>query len=370
MGLLCFSVVFRGAAIPSILSAQQQYKNTVYLPYYRLPRESKPSRYRGGQAESSAFDFGRYEPEPFLFYDNSYTHGGGVQPFQEYLIAALGSGRITQINYFRLMPAKAGDGSLDFSGFYPEHIEYLKKLRKIYGFRLHICLAGGSSRFLPVLRKPDMAEKMAQNIVRVVQEWGLDGVDFDWEYPRSKTDLAAYIALIENIRQGLKPDPKNTEMVQNAASKINPPDYRFSVAISRLQSPLNKELFEAVDMVNFMAYDFVPRHSTFEDTSEMVEYLKARYAIPAQKIFLGMPFYGKQIKSGRRRAKTYGRLAQEFDLAPQDNEMDNYYFNGQDMILRKFEFAQNKNLGGIMIWEIGQDSEDHRSLLKMLPRQR
>ena len=361
LALLCFSAV---SLSPALLWAQQQYQNTVYLPYYRLPRESKPSRYRGGE-ESSAFDFGRYEPEPFLFYRDTHGLQRGVQPFQEYLIAALGSGRITQINYFRLMPGKAGDGSLDFSGFYPQHIEYLKKLRKIYGFRLHICLAGGSSRFLPVLRKPDMAEKMAQNIVGVVREWGLDGVDFDWEYPRSKTDLAAYIALIENIRQGL--EAENTETLQDAPGKH---DYRFSVAISRLQSPLSKELFEAVDMVNFMAYDFVPRHSTFEDTSEMVEYLKARYAIPAQKIFLGMPFYGKQIKSGRRRAKTYGRLAQEFDLAPQDNEMDSYYFNGQDMILRKFEFAQNKNLGGIMIWEIGQDSEDHRSLLKMLPRQR
>ena len=342
-----------------------QYQNTVYLPYYRLPRESKPSRYRGGR-EGSVFDFTRYEPEPFLFYHNSYTHSpeGRIQPFQEYLIAALGSGRITQINYFRLMPGKAGDGSIDFSGFYPEHIEYLKKLRRIYGFRLHICLAGGSSRFLPVLRKPAMAEKFAQNIVDVAQTWKLNGVDFDWEYPRSKTDLAAYIALIQNIRQGLK------NMGHNTPDKTNRRDYRFSVAISRLQSPLSQKLFEAVDIVNFMAYDFVPRHSTFEDTSEMVEYLSARYAIAPQKIFLGMPFYGKQIKSGRRRAKTYGRLAQEFDLAPEDNEMDNYYFNGQDMILRKFEFAQRKKLGGIMIWEIGQDSEDHRSLLRMLPRQR
>ena len=340
-----------------------QYENTVYLPYYRLPRESKLSRYRGSEETvDSVFDFGRYEPEPFL--RDTQNVGASVPPFQEYLMAALGSGRITQINYFRLLPGKAGDGSIDFTGFYPEHIEYLKKLRKIYGFRLYICLAGGSSRFLPVLRKPELAEKFAQNIVDIARIWGFDGVDFDWEYPRSKPDLVAYIKLIENIRQGLK----NGD--QNAPEKINQRDYRFSVAISRLQSPLSPRLFEAVDMVNFMAYDFVPRHSTFEDTSEMVEYLGARYSIAPQKIFLGMPFYGKQIKSGRRRAKTYGRLAQEFDLAPEDNEMDNYYFNGQDMIVRKFEFAQTKNLGGIMIWEIGQDSEDHRSLLKMLPRQR
>ena len=128
--------------------------------------------------------------------------------------------------------------------------------------------------------------------------------------------------------------------------------------------------FQTVDMVNFMGYDFVPRHSTMEDITEMINYLSARYTIPSQKIFLGMPFYGKEIKTGRRGARTYEKLALDFDLQPEDNEVNNYYFNGQDMILQKFEFARNKDLGGMMIWEIGQDSKDHRSLLKVLPRQK
>ena len=67
---------------------------------------------------------------------------------------------------------------------------------------------------------------------------------------------------------------------------------------------------------------------------------------------------------------TYGQLAQKFDLKPEDNEIDNYYFNGQNMIRQKFDYAQEKDLGGIMIWEIGQDSENQRSLLKALPRQK
>ncbi|WGK69562.1 glycoside hydrolase family 18 protein [Candidatus Haliotispira prima] len=354
-GLLLFSTC--GV---SLQARTESYSNTVYLPYYRLPRPHESS-YRGGKVMPSAkaFDFGYHDPEPFISGNILYSERE-VPQFQEYLLAALASGRITQINYFRLLPGKDGDGSIDLTGFYPEHMEYLQRLRRIYGFRLVICVAGGSSRFLPVMKKEALRRQLAQNIIDLAQTWQLDGVDFDWEYPRSKKDMKSYIALIKEVQAGLRQGKDEAE-AQN---------YRVSVAISRLQAALTTELFQAVDTINFMAYDFTPRHSTMEDAREMVEYLVARFAIPTRKIFLGLPFYGKQIKTGRRKAKTYRRLAQESNLASEDNEAKGYYFNGQDMIQQKFNLAEDEDLGGIMIWEIGQDSEDHRSLLKILPRQK
>ncbi len=345
----------------SLAAQESGYQNTVYLPYYRMQRPTETSPYQleqGQNTASGAFDFASYDPGIGGSQNKLYSEPS-VPEFKEYLIAALATGRITQINYFRLLPGKAGDGSIDFSGFYPQHLEYLQKLRAIYGFGLVVCLAGGSSRFLPVMKSKTLRQKLAHNLIAVAETWELDGIDFDWEYPRNKNDMAAYIALIKEVRA-------NTF----AANKNGAKNYRVSVAISRKQAALNTKLFQAVDAVNFMGYDFAPRHSTMEDITEMVAYLSARYAIPSQKIFLGLPFYGREIRSsGRRRAKTYNYLAQSFDLAPEDNEINNYYFNGQDMIVRKFEFAQEQDLGGIMIWEIGQDSNDHRSLLKVLPRQ-
>ena len=348
----CLSLFYLGAQEPS-------YQNTAYLPYYRLPKQTGLSPYQLEQGKDSgkAFDFVRYDPEPLLSYIERYGEPD-IQQFQEYLISALGSGRITQINYFRLLPSKAGDGSIDFSGFYPQHMEYLLKLREIYGFRLTVCVAGGSSRFLPMMKSQKLREKFAQNIVATAQIWDLDGVDFDWEYPRNKKDMAAYIDLIQEVQKGM------------TAAKTGKTDYRVSVAISREQPALSTELFQAVDSVNFMAYDFAPRHSTMEDIEEMVAYLSARYAIAPRKIFLGMPFYGKEIKTKQRQSKSYQHLLQDFDLRPEDNEVGNYYFNGQNMIRQKFQFALEEGLGGIMIWEIGQDSKDHRSLLKVLPRQK
>ena len=346
----------------SPLAAQESsYQNTVYLPYYRMQRPTETSTYQLEQGQDSnrgAFDFASYDTELVVPQSKPYSEPS-VPKFQEYLIAALGTGRITQINYFRLLPSKAGDGSIDFSGFYPQHLEYLQKLRAVYGFRLVVCLAGGSSRFLPVIKRKELRKKLARNLIAVAETWELDGIDFDWEYPRNKNDMAAYIALIKEVRSSIP-----------ATNKNGGKNYRVSVAISRKQAALSSQLFQAVDAVNFMGYDFAPRHSTMEDITEMVAYLSARYTIPSQKIFLGLPFYGREIRSsGRRRAKTYRYLAQNFDLAPEDNEIENYYFNGQDMIARKFEFAQQQDLGGIMIWEIGQDSNDHRSLLRILPRQ-
>ncbi|MEM9424085.1 MAG: glycoside hydrolase family 18 protein [Spirochaetota bacterium] len=325
------------------------YENTVYLPYYRLPRI-----HTAAQEPSSPFDFSKYDPELRIPYRETYSRSG-IQPFQEYLIAALASGRVTQINYFRVLPAPKGD--LDRSGFYETHMAYLQKLRRAYGFRLGLCVAGASSRFLPALKNAELRQRLAQNLIALAQTWQLDAVDFDWEYPRNKKDMDAYIALISAVREGVRKRRRGKD------------NFRVSVAISRRQAALSTELFQAVDMVNFMGYDFAPRHSTMEDITEMVDYLSVRYVIPPKKIFLGMPFYGKEMKNGRRKARTYQSLSEDFDLKPQDNEVDNYYFNGQSMIAQKFAFAQEKGLGGTMIWEIGQDSKDHRSLLKMFPRQ-
>jgi GH18 family chitinase len=42
------------------------------------------------------------------------------------------------------------------------------------------------------------------------------------------------------------------------------------------------------------------------------------------------------------------------------------YFNGVSTITRKVKFAQQTLLGGVMIWEIGQDATGDNSLLKSI----
>ena len=48
------------------------------------------------------------------------------------------------------------------------------------------------------------------------------------------------------------------------------------------------------------------------------------------------------------------------------DEVAGYYFNGPDTIRKKVQAAKMMGVGGVMIWEVGQDfhPDDERSLLK------
>ena len=53
-------------------------------------------------------------------------------------------------------------------------------------------------------------------------------------------------------------------------------------------------------------------------------------------------------------------------MTPDVDEVDGIYFNGIKTIERKTQFAIKKGLGGVMIWEIGQDASGDSSLLKAI----
>eukprot|EP00041_Stephanoeca_diplocostata_P036468 m.1333979 g.1333979 ORF g.1333979 m.1333979 type:complete len:127 (+) comp24872_c0_seq14:1144-1524(+) len=43
-------------------------------------------------------------------------------------------------------------------------------------------------------------------------------------------------------------------------------------------------------------------------------------------------------------------------IAPEIDEVGNQYFNGVSMIEEKTRYALDQRLGGVMIWEVGQDN--------------
>ena len=53
----------------------------------------------------------------------------------------------------------------------------------------------------------------------------------------------------------------------------------------------------------------------------------------------------------------------EFAPDPGADEAGGYYFNGVATIRHKTRYAIDQGLNGVMIWEIGQDTQDHTSLL-------
>ena len=86
------------------------------------------------------------------------------------------------------------------------------------------------------------------------------------------------------------------------------------------------------------------------------------------KLNLGVPFYGYNfISSQNVQAFTYASIVTENNSYADLDNVGNKYYNGRPTISAKVKHAA-ENIGGIMIWEIGQDSFSEFSLLSTIMR--
>jgi GH18 family chitinase len=239
------------------------------------------------------------------------------------------------------------DGTADTSRLSNCPWPALQKLRKESKTRLWIAIGGWdrSGHFAAVASSAEKRRRCVDSISKIVSELDLAGVDLDWEHPKDAKEEKAYGTLLRDLRAALEPKGR-----------------KLSVTIAGWQK-LNQEAIDSVDYVQIMAYDQGGRHSTFEGSVKDVE-TQLKSGVPASKITLGVPFYGRNINS--RDAMTYGEIVSRFDPAPKVDESGGIYFNGTATLRKKVNYAHDHGLSGIMIWEIGQDASGQKSLLKSI----
>ena len=152
----------------------------------------------------------------------------------------------------------------------------------------------GSGRFSEVAASEKNRKKFAQDCLRVVKEYNLDGIDIDWEYPGSSMagissspdDTANFTLLMKDLREALGADRLLTIATAAEADSI---DFRAVVPY--------------LDFVNIMAYDMAdaPMHHAplyrSENTSELTCDSSVKHhlasGVPAGKLVMGVPFYGR-----------------------------------------------------------------------------
>ena len=196
--------------------------------------------------------------------------------------------------------------------------------------------------FAAVAASDETRRKFIKAAVKVCLDERFDGIDLDWEHPKNDKEQADYAALLEACRDGFQPH-----------------GLMLSVTMAAWQK-LPRKAFGAVDAVHVMSYDNQGRHSTFDAAKADVKAMLDQGA-PKEKIVLGLPFYGRRISKGRE-AWTYRQLVAKYKPAPETDEVDAIYFNGPATIRRKTEYALESRLGGVMMWELGQDAEGKKSL--------
>lgn len=203
-----------------------------------------------------------------------------------------------------------------------------------------------------------------------VEKYGVDGVDVDYEEwggddNSKRENLEAFYV---ELREAL-PGKLLTAAVRASTS----------------DDGLNKgSMYEHLDYVFPMVYDAcggwggmswgkVGQHSSNEFFDKAIAYFVDSIGVPKEKICPGVPFYGYEFVSDTTTVGVDARvyrdiLASHPDIdASLSDSIGLLWYNGVPTIKRKAREVIEKDLAGIMIWEISQDTDDaSRSLLSAI----
>lgn len=248
---------------------------------------------------------------------------------------------VTDLVYFGLTPTK--DGHLPEAAIDDATIAKLQSIKSKLECRLLICIGGWNrSAGFPTLAKEESSRAtFVSEVLAFCRQHKFDGVDYDWEHPKDQEELTAYSQLISETAAAFADDKMIVTVAQAGWQDID------------------KEAYSSLDRVHLMAYDHGFPHATVAKAKADVERL-IDWGCPANKIALGVPFYGRNREGD---AKAYRRLIELESFDPESDELDGYAFNGPRTIEQKLEFIEKTGLAGIMIWELGHDAAGEKESL-------
>ena len=209
-----------------------------------------------------------------------------------------GSKIIPDVRYITHLNYAFGHVNDRFDGVKIDNESRLSELSKLKeqspSLKVLISIGGwGSGRFSEMAAKETTRNQFAADCKRVADQFNLDGIDIDWEYPGSSAagisssadDWENYTLLMQAIRKAIGPDKLLTLASQAGARFID-----FAA------------IEPVIDFVNIMTYDMgrppahhAPLYQSYLTRGLSVDEAVAAHVkagIPLNKLTMGMPFYG------------------------------------------------------------------------------
>nr|BAF49605.1 chitinase [Monochamus alternatus] len=278
----------------------------------------------------------------------------------------------------------------------------LTSLKQSYpSLKIMVSMGGwneGSKNYSDVAADPAKRKIMINEVVSFMEQHNFDGFDLDWEYP--------------GLRNGSDDDPQNyVELLTELRAALSPKGYLLSAAVTGGVANMDiayevSEVSDLLDFMSVMVYDF---HGAFEpfvghtsplDASSLddagnatlnvkagIQHWIDKGADPA-KMNLGIGTYGRSFTladpsnaelyapiTGGGTAGPYTRqdgvlgyneiceLHSDWTYIWDDEQQVPHRVSGdqwvgyddEKSIALKVEYANEKNLGGVMVWALDTD---------------
>lgn len=260
-----------------------------------------------------------------------------------------------------------------------------------------LSIGGGSANraaFSSMAAQPASRTSFINSSIKLARSYGFSGLDLDWEYPQTSSDMTNLGTLLSQWRQAIAADARSS----GKAPLLLAAAFYFSPNLNGLNYPA-QSINTNMDWVNVMAYDFYDpswyrftnSHSMLYDPSTQVSGSSGIRAwiqagVSAKKLVLGMPFYGYAWRLAN--ANNRGILApatgpasadggamgynQIKNFISQNNApvvynstiVTNYCYSGTTWIgyddtgsiSAKVSYAKQTGLLGYFAWHVGVDS--------------
>lgn len=304
---------------------------------------------------------------------------GYVQDFRD--PAVVNYEELTHVIFSFAHPTK--DGRLLFNG--DTAIDHLRtmvsnahkhdtKVMLAVGGWYHI--EGGESYeyFKEAISTSSSQTTLINELVNIAEREKLDGIDIDFEHPRTKEDAGHLTTFIKALNKKLQQKDKDLSIAVQA--KVH------SVTGTEIHNVVYEpSMFKYVDYVNIMAYDGqwdgeynAANLSPYSYNEKIVNYwtdLFRAHQLSKDKLVLGIPFYA-QPEDPAIKQVSYATIIEN---NPMNKKRDTvsmngtvYHYNGVETVHKKIKLALQHEFGGIMLWEAGHDAEGTHSLTGVISK--
>lgn len=229
----------------------------------------------------------------------------------------------------------------------------------------------GSGNFSEMAADKQLRQSFCKSCAAKVEEFGLDGIDIDWEYPTnpgggisySENDTDNFTLLMRDLRHSL-----GGEKLLTMASVCSARYVDFPAIIDYL------------DLVNVMSYDMgggsrshcslYPSDISGSWTAHAAVQAHLQAGVPADKIVMGVPFYGRGTKAYPAKNNDFRNIStkglkecwDDVGMTPYlSDSKGNFVFGYDDArsLGIKCDYIISHGLKGGMYWDYAGDDDSH-----------